>query len=269
MKPFIDWRGNEFSFLRQFVYKFSFSRRLLDLLVTAVYILTRPRQKKLLDSRICRVLSPGSNNSPIRQMMAPELLFKYGVMNTNASNIQQQDNGRFARIICIGLLIQGLVGCSDADKPDLEAGATFPLPALEQLININEGGLDLEGKTLLINFWATWCAPCRKEMPELQRLSDRLNPAYFVVIGISVDEDINLVREFMLQYGIHFANLQDKNFLLASDLLGIKSFPETLIVSPNGVITRRISGILPLDQNKIEQDLEASEKYMQIHLTRE
>ena len=150
--------------------------------------------------------------------------------------------------------MQGLTSCMDAEKPYPGTGETFPLSALEQLIPVGKSNIDIEGKTLLINFWATWCAPCREEMPALQKLSDNLDPEHFMVIGISVDEDRNLIREFILQYGIGFPNFQDDKLRLASDLLGIKTFPETFLVSPRGVITRRINETLPLDFSIIESN---------------
>lgn len=173
---------------------------------------------------------------------------------------QQQANRSLARILCIGLIMQGLVGCKNTEKSYPGVGEKFPLSVLEQMASIGTGDFKIERKTLLINFWATWCAPCRDEMPGLQRLSDNLDPERFLVIGISVDEDRNLVREFMLHYDIRFLNFQDEKLRLASDLLGIKTFPETFIVSPSGVITRRIGEVLPLDLGIIEQYLESSEQ---------
>ena len=57
-----------------------------------------------------------------------------------------------------------------------------------------------------------------------------------------VIEDSNLVREFLLEYGIRFANYQDQEQLLASQMLGIRAFPETFIVDPEGLILKRLSG---------------------------
>ena len=178
-------------------------------------------------------------------------------MNTFAFNLQQQSNGQRAKILCFGLLLQGLAGCSDVVKQPPVAGEIFPLSALDQISDISGGEIDFKGKTLLINFWATWCAPCRSEMPDLQKLSDSLDAKRFAVIGVSVDEDSNLVREFLLQYKIKFRNFQDEKSQLASGQLGIKTYPETFIVSPSGVITRRISEAISWDENIIEQLLEA------------
>jgi thiol-disulfide isomerase/thioredoxin len=180
-------------------------------------------------------------------------------MNTITFIGQQMSNRRLAKILCIGLLMQGLTGCKDTQKPYPGAGETFPLSALEQMTRVGKGDIAIEGKTLLINFWATWCAPCRKEMPALQKLSDSLDPERFAVIGISVDEDLNLIREFALQYEIRFPIFQDEKLQLASELLRINTFPETFIVSPRGVISRRISEALALDFSIIEQSVESGE----------
>ncbi len=181
-------------------------------------------------------------------------------MNKYAFNLHPQGSGQFAKMLCIGLLVQGLAGCNDAAKQFPVAGEIFPLSALDQLTSISGAEIDIKGKTLLINFWATWCAPCRSEMPVLQKLSDSLDADRFAVVGVSVDEDSNLIREFMLQYKIRFRNFQDDNFRLAAELLGITSYPETFIVSPQGIITRRISEVIPSDQNIREQLFEVGDK---------
>jgi len=58
------------------------------------------------------------------------------------------------------------------------------------------------GKPTVVNVWATWCPPCRTEMPSLQRLGEMLEPSGIRVVTLSVDTDQNLVREFVLKYGI-------------------------------------------------------------------
>ena len=113
-----------------------------------------------------------------------------------------------------------------------------------------------EGKHRIINFWATWCAPCRKEMPDLQKLSEALDQSQFAVIGISVDDDANLVKEFLLRHKIRFINFQDEKLKIASQLLNIQVFPETFIVSPTGTIIKRITGEQTWDENIFKNLLE-------------
>ena len=155
-----------------------------------------------------------------------------------------QTNGihSISLVLLCGISVYGLTGCSDRDHARPTAGDSFPLPALAKIQRLGDQQSGLNDKTLLINFWATWCTPCRREMPDLQRLSESLDREKFAVLGISVDEDSNLVREFLLEYGIRFANYQDREQLIASQMLGIQAFPETFIVDPDGLILQRISG---------------------------
>ena len=145
-------------------------------------------------------------------------------------------------MLALGACAQLLTACDTRRQGYPEAGDSFPLAALDQAISLGGEAFEPEGKVLLINFWATWCAPCRKEMPDLQRLSETLDRERFGVIGVSVDEDINLVREFLLQQGIRFANFQDPDLSMANRLLGIEVFPTTFIVDRDGNILRRFTG---------------------------
>jgi len=174
------------------------------------------------------------------------------------SNPGIQSNGYTSKLLCIGLLLQGLAGCSDNNAKLPGVGQPFPMSVLKQLENVRGEKVDFSNKTLLINFWATWCTPCRSEMPDLQRLVDSLDSERFAVIGISVDDDINLVREFLLQHKIRFPIFQDADLRLAADLLGIETYPDTFIVSPQGTITKRINGIIRWDQNNIESVFESA-----------
>ena len=138
--------------------------------------------------------------------------------------------------------VLALQACTDGKRDDSAARELFPLPALAAMPRLGDHGADLDDKLLLINFWATWCHPCREEMPDLQGLSDSLGPENFAVIGVSIDQDSNLAREFLLQSGIRFANFHDPEQTLSSGRLGIRVLPATYIVDPDGAILARIDG---------------------------
>ena len=140
-------------------------------------------------------------------------------------------------------LLLGLAGCGEAPAPPgPRAGAPFPalsVPALDG------PPLDLgayRGRVLVLNVWATWCAPCREEMPSLQRLSERFDPAQLTVVGLTVDEDTNLAREFLLKYGIRFPIASDPAGAVAEGLLGVSAYPDTFVVAPDGTLAERITG---------------------------
>ena len=101
---------------------------------------------------------------------------------------------------------------------------------------------DYRGRVLVLNVWATWCAPCREEMPSLQRLSERFPAGRLVVVGLTVDEDTNLAREFLLKYGIRFPILSDPAGAIAEGLLGVSAYPDTFIVAADGTLAERVTG---------------------------
>lgn len=161
--------------------------------------------------------------------------------------------GHLCLIITLIFLTYGIVACRDSLKPPPQTVEIFPLAQLNQDNNLERVPVDFKGKILLINFWATWCAPCRKEMPALQNLSASLDAKRYAVIGVSVDSDINLVKEFLIQHKILYPNFLDKSQYIASSLLEIEAYPETIIVSPEGSILKRISGIISPNDKRLKQ----------------
>ncbi len=97
-------------------------------------------------------------------------------------------------------------------------------------------------KIIVLNIWATWCPPCRAELPSLQQLNEALDAERFAVVGISVDEDPDFVREYLNDIGIDFANyIAADNRGMPADL-EIDSFPQTLLVRADGSLAQRVVG---------------------------
>jgi len=135
-----------------------------------------------------------------------------------------------------------LWGCTDA-PPGSEVNL-----AEVQLVNLNgaqERLLEGDKRVRVVNFWATWCAPCREEMPDLQALDAMLDPNRYQVVGVTVDRDLNLVREFMLKYDIRFRQLSDPAMALAAEKLQVNAFPETFLVDTDGRVVKRVVGSQP------------------------
>jgi len=124
----------------------------------------------------------------------------------------------------------------------LAAGSRFPAFSLAGTDGLTYRSSDYADAPLLINFWATWCPPCRAEMPELQALHQRLAGNGLRVLGVSVDDDTNLVREFLLKSPVAFPVLLDSRRVLAEGLLHLNSYPATYLVGRDGVVSELIFG---------------------------
>lgn len=155
--------------------------------------------------------------------------------------------------------LTGLAGCAprgDAvPAPLLAEGKPFPAFMLDFVAGGLEHGRLPPGRTLVLNVWASWCGPCRREMPSLERLAGRLDPARYAVIGVSTDADGLLAQEFLRQYGITFTNLLDQNGV-AARRLGMNVYPDTFIIAPDGTLLRRMTGLHEWDSAAILAMLE-------------
>jgi thiol-disulfide isomerase/thioredoxin len=108
---------------------------------------------------------------------------------------------------------------------------------------------------LLVNYWATWCAPCRREMAGLERLSRRA-AARFTVVGVCVDEDLNLAREWLRREGVSFANFADPGLRISRQALRIDALPETFLVAADGRLIERARGAREWDSAETAAALE-------------
>jgi thiol-disulfide isomerase/thioredoxin len=132
-------------------------------------------------------------------------------------------------------------GCDDAPAV-LRVGDRLPELAFARLDGSSATLAEHGGKALVLNIWATWCGPCRAEMPSLQRLADRFSGDDLAVVGVSVDRDLNLVREFLLRHGIRFAVYADSAQPSVRDRLGVKAYPTTWLVRRDRRIAALIAG---------------------------
>ncbi len=126
----------------------------------------------------------------------------------------------------------------DAVKPVRAGDAVKPIsvPDLQGKLQ----GLP-EGKVVLLNFWATWCPPCREEVPSMVKLYDKYKDQGFEIVAVSVDRSKRDVVEFVEEQDMRFTVLHDKNSD-ASRLYGVFRYPETFIVDRNGIVRQHLNG---------------------------
>ena len=136
--------------------------------------------------------------------------------------------------------------------------APKPLPPIKFENDAGQGRSlsDFKGKVLVLNIWATWCVPCRREMPTLDRLQARLGGPDFEVVPISIDRGgIDAIRKFYADIAVHsLAMYVDKSGQVLHDL-GAVGLPTTLIVNRNGQEFGRVIGPAEWDSATIMQFL--------------
>ena len=136
-----------------------------------------------------------------------------------------------------------------ADRPapafDLEtiAPAVGPKPRAKRISSAT-----IKGKVVLFNFWATWCPPCRHEIPDLIRLHDELKAKGFTVLGVSLDDQPQLLvpgftRDFAAKEHVSFTYpLLEGNEKVAQAFGGIRGIPTTFLIDRKGVIRQKWIG---------------------------
>ena len=109
---------------------------------------------------------------------------------------------------------------------------------------------DFAGKIVVLNFWATWCAPCVEELPTLMQLQQRLQQKGVTVIGVSVDADADVYHRFLKEHNIDFLTVRDPD-QKANNLYGTFKFPETYIIDRKGIVRRKFIGAVDWTQPEI------------------
>jgi thiol-disulfide isomerase/thioredoxin len=99
------------------------------------------------------------------------------------------------------------------------------------------------GKVVLVNFWATWCEPCRSEMPGLQQLADELGSRPFRVYSVDLQEDAEQVAAFQQQLGLHLHVVLDQDGDVTR-AYGVRALPATFLIDQQGVLRQQRLGPL-------------------------
>ena len=100
---------------------------------------------------------------------------------------------------------------------------------------------DYKGKFVVLNFWATWCVPCRKEMPEFQKIHLSPGDDNIQIIGINLSESQKRVGKFIRDHHFSFPIVLD-GFGNTSEKYRVRSLPVTFIISPDGILREEIQG---------------------------
>ena len=147
---------------------------------------------------------------------------------------------------------------AEANAAGTDVGSTMPEYAAMYLDGSKFELAGKRDKVVLLNVWATWCGPCRFEIPELQTLHDRYAPKGFEVIGVSVDESgVESVRQFVDEQKMRYPVAVDPEGKLAT-LLHTDVLPTSVLLDRNGrIVWKKYQAIAPNDE-ELKKAIEAA-----------
>ena len=157
----------------------------------------------------------------------------------------------------LAFLIPALAACGTDFQPPAATGQPAPEYRAETLDGESFVLAELAGEVVLLNIWATWCPPCRMEMPELQRLHREFSESGLRVVGVSVDAagSDRAVRTFLDDLGIDFQIVRDPAERV-STTFGAYGVPLTVLIDRGGIIRWRHLGPITADDPRLRAVLD-------------
>jgi thiol-disulfide isomerase/thioredoxin len=143
-----------------------------------------------------------------------------------------------------------LVFPAGAAELKLWKGGPAPALALKDMHGREHRLADYKGRVVLINFWATWCAPCRDEMPSIQRLKEKLAGRPFVVLAVNLDEPESRIEKFLSEVRLDFPVLLDPGRRVAR-AWDARILPASYIVGPDGRVRFTVTGEISWDHEQV------------------
>jgi len=157
-----------------------------------------------------------------------------------------------ASLLAFSTLISAFVGSASA----LDVGAKMPGAALKDLGGKPIDRSALAGKVVIVDFWASWCAPCKDELPALEALYTKYKDKGLIVIGVSVDSDLDKARALAKSLKLTFPNAHDAEHALAEQF-DPPRMPSSYVIDQKGVVRHVHAGFRAGDEADIEREIRA------------
>ena len=119
--------------------------------------------------------------------------------------------------------------------PAIAPSAAAPDFTLRTMNGPNLRLSEQRGRVVMVNFWATWCGPCRQELPQLNRLYEKYRASGFVMLGVNLDEDVRKAAEVAGKLGVTFPVLLDSEKTV-SKLYDVSTMPSTVLIDRDGKV---------------------------------
>jgi peroxiredoxin len=173
-----------------------------------------------------------------QQLLVPALVA--GVLIAGSWGLRQAGKDEPASVAVPN---SGAAAAESAASSGAQMAPDFELQEVLSKSNIKLS--DYRGKVVLIDFWATWCRPCRMEIPHFVDLKKELSPDDFELIGISVDRQQEMVAPFVKEWNINYPTVIDTTGGVSTRYGGIRSIPTAFLVGRDGKVINQFIGYKP------------------------
>lgn len=139
----------------------------------------------------------------------------------------------------------------------VEPGAPAPGFRLQPFASAQPVSLaDYKGKVVLVDFWASWCSPCRQSLPLYDKLATEFPPAEFAILAVSLDEDIADAKAFLAEHPVKYTTLQNPQGDIAK-AFGLSGMPSSYLIDRDGIVRARHVGFTPADIDALRSEIAA------------
>jgi DsbE subfamily thiol:disulfide oxidoreductase len=164
---------------------------------------------------------------------------------------------RVTVLIMAAMIVGILASAAQAQLPAGKKAPDFTLTDLNGKSFALHSAFAKPGKIVVLDIWATWCPPCRREIPVLIDLNKRYKSKGVLFVGVALDAEKSTVAKFSREQGINYTILHDPQGAKVGPLYNVKPIPETYIIDRNGIIKYVHVGFGPDDGKKIENEIKA------------
>ncbi len=163
-------------------------------------------------------------------------------------------------LLCLLISSHTLAEKNDKESPEAQAAPHIPLPLLENGAAGRTSGInDHKGKIIYLDFWASWCGPCRQSFPFLQNLRDQYHDQGFEIVAVNVDVELKDALSFLQNYPVDYPILLDPEGIMATTY-GVQGLPTSFIIDRDGNVVYAHLGFKEKDKQwitaLIKQNLE-------------
>ena len=155
------------------------------------------------------------------------------------------------KTMLLAVLLTALAGGASAEQLQGKTAPDFTLKARSgENIKLSE----LRGQVVMVNFWASWCGPCRKEMPKLDKLQDEYADYGFTILGVNLDEDRAKAEKLLAHVPVDFTILWDPESRVG-ELYNVDAMPSTVLIDRDGKLRHLHRGYKPGYVDKYEKQV--------------